>query len=124
MSLNRVSRAGLKVGMVALALLMFAWAAPNANAGAIRYAGKMVAKGTAVAAAATAAGGQAALDKVQTEAGPAADNAGSSIKRSLANVGRATTNGAKNGGAAVYYGAKRTPHTVAHGARVLWHKIW
>ena len=124
MFLNRVSRAGLKVGMVALAVMMFAWAAPNARAGAIRYAGKMIAKETAVAAAATAAGGEPAIHKVQSEAGPAASSAGNSVKRSLANVGRATTNGAKDGGAAVYYSAKRAPHTVATGARMLWHKIW
>ena len=122
--MNRVSGAGLKVGMVALAIMMFAWAAPNARAGAIRYAGKVIAKETAVAAAATAAGGEAALNKVQSEAGPVASNAGSSVKHSLADVGRVTTNGAKDGGAAVYYSAKRAPHTVAHGASILWHKIW
>ncbi|MEJ2008977.1 MAG: hypothetical protein P8Z30_12620 [Acidobacteriota bacterium] len=123
MPLNRVSGA-VRVVTVAMGLLMFAWAAPNASAGALRYAGKMAAKGTAVAAAATATGGQAALDKVQSETGQATSSAGNSLRRSLANVGRATTNGAKNGGAAVYYSAKRAPHTVAHGARMLWHKIW
>ena len=33
--------------MVALAAMLFAWAAPTARAGAIRYAGKMMLKGTA-----------------------------------------------------------------------------
>ena len=123
MSLNRVSRACLKAGMVALAVAMFAWAAPMARAGAIRYAGKMIVKGTAVAAAATASGGEAAVDKVQS-AGQATSNAGSSVKHALAHAGQVTTNGAKDGGAAVYYGAKRTPYEVAHGARSLWRAVW
>ena len=124
MSLNRVSRACLKAGMVALAAAMFAWTVPTARAGALRYAGKMVVKGTTAAAAATASGGQAAVNKVQTDAVPATTNAGNSVKRALAHAGQATSNGAKNGGAAIYYGAKRSPHTVAHGAKSAWRAIW
>ena len=123
MSLNRISRVCLKGGMVALAAAMFAWTVPTARAGAIRDAGKMVAKGTAVAAAATVAGGQAAINKVETDAGPATSNAGNSVRRALAHAGHATTNGAKNGGAAVYYGAKRAPHFVAHNAKSLWRAV-
>lgn len=124
MSLNRMSRVSLKAGMVALAAMMFVWAAPTARAGAIRYAGKMVMKGTAVAAAATAAGSEAAFNKVQTDAVPATANAGSSLKHALVHAGNATTNGAKDGGAAVYYSAKRAPHAVAHGAKALWRAVW
>lgn len=124
MSLKRVSRACLKGGMVALAAVLVTWAAPAARAGAIRYAGRMVVKGTAVAAAATASGGQDAMNKIQTDAVPATANAGSSVKRALVHAGQVTTNGAKDGGAAVYYGAKRTPHTVATGAKSLWRAIW
>jgi hypothetical protein len=124
MSLKGISDACLKSAMVALAVMMFAWAAPMARAGAIRDAGKMIAKGTAVAAAATVAGGQAAVNKVQTDAVPATADAGNSVKRAFVYAGHATTNGAKDGGAAVYYGAKRTPHTVAHGAKSAWRAIW
>ncbi len=124
MSLKLVSRKFLKAAMVGLAITMFAWMAPVARAGAIRYAGKMIAKGTAVAAAATAAGGQAAVNKIQTDAGPAANNAGNSVKNALVHAGQVTTNGAKDGGAAIYYGAKRAPHTMAQGAQKLWHVIW
>ena len=124
MSLNRVYRTCLKAGMVALVAMLFAWTGPNARAGAVRYAGKMVLKGTAVAAAATAAGGEAAVNKVESDAVPATSHAGNTVKRALVQAGHATTNGAKDGGAAVYYGAKRAPHTVAKGARTLWRAIW
>jgi hypothetical protein len=124
MLLNRVSGTCLKVGMVALAVVMFAWSAPTAKAGAIRYAGRMIAKGTVDAAAATAAGGQAAATKIQTDAGPATSRAGRSVKHAFVHAGHVTTNGAKDGGAAIYYGAKRTPHTVAVGAKTLWRAVW
>ena len=124
MSMNGISRTCLKGGMVALAAAMFAWAAPTARAGAIRGAGKLIAKGTAVAAAATVSGGEAAVNKIQTDAVPATADAGNSVKRRLVHAGHATTNGAKDGGAVVYYGAKRTPHTVAQGAKSLWRVIW
>jgi hypothetical protein len=124
MSLNRISRACLKTGMVALTAAMFAWTVPTARAGAFRYAGKMVVKGTTAAAAATASGGQAAVNKIQTDAVPATASAGYSVKRALVHAGQATTNGAKNGGAAIYYGAKRSPHAVAHGATSAWRAIW
>jgi hypothetical protein len=124
MSMSQVSRVGLMAGMVAMAVAMFSWTVPAARAGALRYAGKMVVKGTAVAAAATASGGQAAINKVESDAGPATSNAGNSVKRALVHAGHATTNGAKDGGAAIYYGAKRTPHTVAKGAKSLWRVIW
>src|SRR5579884_3548219 len=47
MSQNRVYRACLKAGIGAMAAAMMAWAAPGAQAGAIRYAGRMIAEGTA-----------------------------------------------------------------------------
>ena len=124
MPLKGISTGCLKVALVALAVMMFAWSVPTAQAGAIRRAGKMVAKGTAVAAAATVAGGQAAMDKVESDAVPATSNAGNFVKRALVHAGHVTTNGAKDGGAAVYYGAKRTPHTVARGASSLWRAMW
>jgi hypothetical protein len=124
MSLNSISRACLKAGMVVLAAVMFAWTGPSARAGALRYAGKMVVKGTTAAATATASGGQAAVNKVQTDAVPATANAGNSVKRAVVHAGQVTTNGAKDGGAVIYYGAKRTPHTVAHGAKSAWRAIW
>jgi len=124
MSLKRISGACLKGTLVALAVMMFAWSTPVARAGAIRDAGRVIAKGTAVAAAATVAGGQAAVNTVQADAVPATADAGNSVKRALVHVGHVTTNGAKDGGAAVYYGAKRTPHTVAEGAKSLWRAIW
>ena len=124
MSFKRISGVCLKSALVALAGMTFAWSVPMAHAGAIRHAGRMVAKGTAVAAAATVSGSQAAVNKIQTDAVPATANAGNSLKRTLAHAGHATTNGAKDGGAAVYYGAKRTPHTVAYGARSLWRVVW
>jgi hypothetical protein len=124
MSFNSFSRACLKAGMLAMAAVVLAWSVPSARAGAFRYAGKMVVKGTTAAAAATASGGQAAVNKIQTDAVPATTNAGNSVKRALVHAGQATTNGAKNGGAAIYYGAKRSPHTVAHGATSAWRAIW
>ncbi|HEX5413652.1 MAG TPA: hypothetical protein VFZ27_17530 [Terriglobia bacterium] len=124
MSLNAISRACLKAGLLALAATMFAWTVPTARAGALRYAGKMVAKGTTAAASATASGSHAAVNKFQTDAVPATARAGHSFKRTLAHAGNATTNGAKDGGAFIYYGAKRTPHTVAHGAISAWRAIW
>ena len=124
MSLDEISRVCLKVGMAALAMVMLAWTVPLARAGALRYAGKMVVKGTTAAAAATASGGKAAANKIQTDAVPATTNAGISVKRALVHAGQATSNGAKNGGAAIYYGAKRTPHTVAQGAKSAWRAIW
>ena len=124
MSLDEISRVCLKVGMAALAMVMLAWTVPSARAGAFRYAGKMVVKGTTAAAAATASGGKAAANKIQTDAVPATTNAGNSVKRALVHAGQATSNGAKNGGAAIYYGAKRTPHTVAQGAKSAWRAIW
>lgn len=124
MSFKQMLGAFLKVATFTLAVMVLAWTSPMARAGAIRYAGKMIVKGTAVAAAATAAGGQAAVNKIQTDAGPATSNAGSSVKHALVHAGHVTTNGAKDGGAAVYYGAKRAPHTVAQGAKNLWHAVW
>jgi hypothetical protein len=124
MSLKRISTACLKGALVALAGVMFAWSVPTAQAGAIRHAGKMVARGTAVAAAATVAGGQTAVNKVESDAVPMTSNAGNSVKRALVHAGHATTNGAKDSGAAVYYGGKRTPYAVAHGARSLWRVVW
>ena len=124
MSLNRISGVCLKAVMVVLAAMLLVWTAPAARAGVIRYAGKMVLKGTADAAGATVAGGQAAMNKVQTDAMPATENAGNSVKRALVHVGQVTTNGAKDGGAAIYYGAKRAPYTVKHGAKSMWRAIW
>jgi hypothetical protein len=124
MPLKGISTACLKVALFALAAMMFAWSVPTARAGAIRHAGRMVAKGTAVAAAATVAGGHAAVNTVESDAVPATSNAGNFVKRALVHAGHATTNGAKDSGAAVYYGAKRTPHTVAHGASSLWRVMW
>lgn len=124
MLLKGFSTVCLKGALVALAVMMFAWSVPVARAGAMRHAGRMVAKGTAVAAAATVAGSQAAVNKVETDAVPATANAGNSVKRALVSAGHATTNGAKDGGAAIYYGAKRTPHTVAYGAKSLWRVMW
>lgn len=123
-SLKKLRGAGLKLGVAALAVTAFTWATPVARAGAIRYAGKMIAKGTAVAAAATAAGSETAVNKVQSDAMPATSHAGHSVKHALVHAGHATTNGAKDGGAAVYYAFKRTPHTVAKGARSIWRVIW
>jgi hypothetical protein len=123
MTQNRPYRAWIRAGLVALAAAAFAVAVPTAKAGAIRYAGKMIAKGTAVAAAATVAGGQAAADRVES-AGQSTGSAGSAVKHALVHVGQATTNGAKNGGAAIYYGTKRAPYTVAHGAKSLWRAVW
>lgn len=123
MSHNRVYRAWLKAGVGALAAAMIAWAAPAAQAGAVRYAGRVIVKGTAAAASATVAGGQVAADKMQS-AGQSTTGAGSAVKHALVHAGQATTNGAKDGGAVIFYGTKRAPHTVAHGAKSLWHAIW
>lgn len=124
MSLKGILRACLKAGIVAVAAAMFAWAVPTARAGALRYAGRMVAKGTTAAASATASESQAAVNKVQTDAVPETAKAGHSVKHALARAGDATTNGAKDGGAVIYYGAKRTPHTMAHGAKSAWRAVW
>lgn len=124
MLLTGISRACVKAGMLALAAALFAWTVPTARAGALRYAGKMVARGTTAAASATASGSQAAVNRFQTDAVPATARAGHSVKRTLAHAGAATTNGAKDGGAFIFYSAKRTPHTVAHGAKSAWRAIW
>lgn len=122
--MGRVSRTSLAIAMIALAVTMFVWASPNAKAGAIPYVGKMIAKGTAVAVAATATGGEAALNKVQSAAGQASCSAGNSVGQALSSVGQAAANGARDGGAVVYYGVKRTPHALANGAKALWHEVW
>ena len=124
MSLKGIARACLKAGMITLVVALLAWSVPKARAGALRYTGKMIAKGTSAAASATASRGQAAVDKIQTDAVPATARAGNSVKRTLVHAGHATTNGAKDGGAFIYYGAKRTPHTVAYGAKSAWRAVW
>src|SRR5574340_143169 len=87
MSLKGITGVCLKGALVALAAMTFAWSIPAAHAGAIRSAGRMVAKGTAVAAAATVSGSQAAANKIQTDAVPATANAGHSVKRTLVHAG-------------------------------------
>jgi hypothetical protein len=81
------------------ALILF-WAAQDAQAGAIRYAGKQIGKGTVVVAQTTA---------------DAAQTAGSGV----ATAGKATGGVVKTGAVAVGSGAKAAPGLVARGAKGL-----
>lgn len=78
--------------------LALAWMAQPAQAGAIRYAGKQLGKGTATVASAAVDGGQAAAG-------------------GLASVGKTTGGAAVAGVAAVGKGAAKTPGLAARGAK-------
>jgi len=131
MTSNKLLGVFAKISIVALALVALVWAAPPAQAGAIRYAGKMIVQGTNAAAAATASGGEAAADGT-TSAAKATGGALSSAARTTGNaavsVGKAAGQGVEEGAGAVAFGAKQAPGIVARkttaGARSLWHAIW
>ena len=80
--------------------LVLSWAAQDAQAGAIRYAGKQIAKGSVVVAQTTADAAQATGSGVAT-------------------VGKATGGAAKTGVMAVGSGAKATPSLVGRGAKAV-----
>jgi hypothetical protein len=83
--------------MVAATLL---WVARDAHAGAIRYTGKQIGKGTVAVA-------QTTSDAAQAAGGGAAT------------VGKATGGALKTGAVAVGKGAKATPGLVARGSSVV-----
>lgn len=98
-----------KILAVLFGALVLSWAAQDARAGAIRYAGEKIGQGTAAVAQTTA---------------DAAQTAGSGV----ANAGKATGGAIKTGAVAVGNGAKATPGIVARGtaaaAKGVWKAIW
>ncbi len=117
------------IGLLALAALM--WAAPVAQAGAIRYAGKMIMQGTNAAAAAAASGGESAAGGATS----AAQATGGVLGNALGATGNAVRGAGKDAGDAVVlgasatvWGARQAPGIVARktsaAARSLWHAIW
>ncbi len=131
MSSNRILGIWVKTSIAALALAAFVWAAPTAQAGAIRYAGKMILQGTNAAAAATASGGEAAADRATSAArttGGVLGNAANATGNAVVSAGKVVGSKVEMGAGAVAFGAKQAPHTIAHkttaGARSLWHAIW
>ena len=128
---NRVIGIFARISIAALALAALVWAAPPAQAGAIRYAGKMIMQGTNAAAAATASGGEAAANGATGAAkatGGALSNAASATGNAAVNVGKVAGQGVEEGAGAIAFGAKAAPGVVARnttaGARKLWHAIW
>ena len=85
---------------VFLGALILSWAAQDAQAGAIRYAGKQIGKGTVVVAQTTADAAQATGSGVAT-------------------AGKATGGVVKTGAVAVGSGAKATPGLVVRGTKAL-----
>jgi hypothetical protein len=86
----------LRLFIILVATAGFFWLAQNARAGAIRYAGKQIGKGTVVVAQTTSDAAQAAGGSVAT-------------------AGKATGGALKTGTVAVGKGAKATPGLVAQG---------
>lgn len=120
-----------KFSIAALALAALVWAAPVAQAGAIRYAGKMIMQGTNAAAAATASGGEAAAGTATSvaKAAPGAlDSAASVTGNAVVSAGKAAGSGVELGASAVVFGARQAPGIIARktsaGAKSLWHVIW
>jgi hypothetical protein len=103
------------LSVLAVAAGLALWT-PGAQAGAVRYAGKQITKGTAAVASAAASGGSAVAGGVVS--------AGQSTKGAVATAADAVGDGA----VAVAKGATATPGLVAHGtskaARAVWHKVW
>jgi hypothetical protein len=131
MLLNRIYGVCIKASVVALALEALVWAVPVAQAGAIRYAGKMVVQGTNAAASATASGGAAAADKATSvaKATPGAlGSAAGATGNAAVSVGKVAGQGVEEGAGAIAYGARQAPGIVARkttaGAKSLWHAIW
>ncbi|MCL5671031.1 MAG: hypothetical protein M1423_07025 [Acidobacteria bacterium] len=120
-----------KFSIAALALAALVWSAPVAQAGAIRYAGKMIMQGTNAAAAATASGGEAAADKATSvaKAAPGAlGSAASATGNAVVSAGKVAGNGVEVGASAVVSGARQASGIIARntsaGAKSLWHVIW
>lgn len=86
----------LRVLVILLATVAFFWVAQDARAGAIRYAGKQIGKGTVAVAQTTSDAAQAAGGGVAT-------------------AGKATGGALKTGAVAVGKGAKATPGVIAQG---------
>ena len=101
--------------------------APAAQAGVIRHTGKMVLKGTTVAATATASGGEVAANKTRNAAVSAPGtigNAAVATGHAVASAGKTTATGVGNGAVAVSHGVAKTPGALAHGATAVWHVVW
>ncbi len=94
----------LRILVIVLSVCGLTWLAQDAQAGAIRTAGKGIAKGSTQVASAAASGGQAAASGV-------------------AAAGVATGSAVKTGAVGVAKGAKATPVLVGHGAKVAGKKI-
>ena len=99
----------LKLLAIGLGALFLSWTAGYAHAGAIRYAGKQVTKGTVAA--------------VQTTANAAGSAAGTAAG-GAASVGRSAGGAIQTGASTVAKGAKATPGVVAKGGKALGKKIW
>lgn len=95
----------LKLLIFSLGLMVMSLSAQIARAGAIRYAGKEIAKGTSGIAATAATGGEAVAGGVAT-------------------VGKVTGGAVKTGGTATVRGMEATPGVVAHGTKTVAKKIW
>lgn len=94
----------IKISVIGLTVFALMWLGQDTQAGAIRTAGKGIAKGSTQVASAAATGGQAAAGGV-------------------AAAGVATGSAVKTGAVGVAKGAKATPVLAGHGAKVLGKKI-
>ena len=90
----------LRILAVLFGALVLSWAVQDAQAGAIRYAGKQIGKGTVAVAHTTA-------------------NVAGAAGSGVATVGKATGGAAKTGVVAVGSGAKATPGLVARGTKAV-----
>jgi hypothetical protein len=108
----------MRLRLLAVLAVALATAAmtPQAQAGAIRYAGKQVAKGTTAVASAAASGGSTVAGGVET--------AGKSTGNFVVKGADATADGAT----AVGKGVISAPGVVAHGtkaaSKAVWKAIW
>ena len=98
-----------KLVAIGLSALVLSWTAGYAHAGAVRYAGKQITKGTVAVAQTTA-----------NAAGSAVGTAGNGA----ATVGKTTGGALQTGASAVAKGAKATPGLAAKGGKALGKKIW
>jgi hypothetical protein len=115
----------------AMAVVLLLWGVPLARAGAIRYAGSEIAKGTNAAAMTATARGMSAADHIQSAAkatGGTLSHAAGEAGHGVVSFGKTAGDGASDGVAAVIQGAKSAPEVAARGtttaAGAIWHAVW
>lgn len=99
------------VAAIALAVLV-----PQAQAGALRYAGNQIAKGTSAAASVAAAGGASVAGT--------AESAGVATGGAFVNAAYATAHGAKTVGKAALKAPVMVGRGVASASKAIWKAAW